>query len=495
MEAAIQLVESFKLSTNATPGGHHITGDLNGGPKASLTGYAESLYPKYKKQVGDLPHSWLKTNMVIQMENWTRAVTHARRYLQEATTQANVTTWDKFAFPMIRTILPELATEKCFTLQPMLGPTSQIFTLTPVYGETRGTVTAGQPLYENHDPDYGNDQIDDVLIGTGTGSSQTIGNNATLSHTPIVPGSLQISDGTSQFLSDDGAGNLIGNGSGSINYTTGVVSGLSWTANVANGSSVTASYSVDNEINEAGIPQIDLTLTSSFVQARRKALRLNWSLPALFAMRDQYGVDGEAELIQAAGAEIAFGIDNQNFRNVVNVAVDKTADSALQFNNTTPSGISRSEHRTTIIETFLEASSFILKNSGRAIGNWVLGSEKFSTIIESMGAPRFVATPSKATRGIQLVGVLDNRFNVFRTVDPAVINLTETTSYTDYLMGSKQPDFLHAGYVFAPWILAFETPTTILDDMKARKAIASLYAQKVVNNKFYVKLRITNISS
>lgn len=447
-----------------------------------MTGYAESLYKKYEAHVGDMPKSWTKSVTVMAMENYARATKH----MQEGTKTSALASFDKYAMPLYRMVLPELATNKLFSIQMMFGPTSQVFFFDYVHGTTRGGVTAGSKLFENHEKNYGDSQIDLEVLGTGNGSTAAY-SSLQASHLPIVPGSLTITAATSagvdMIVTDDGNGALVGDlaaGSFTVNYATGAIN-LTFSSNVGNGNAIESQYTVDSEGNENGIPEIDLALTSSPITARNKKLRMRWSMESAFSLRDTLGLDAEVELLAAAGAEIGYGIDSVNIDNVTRVAMDKRLDTAFQFNKTTPSGISFTEYKHEFCDYLIKGSSYILSQSGRAVGNWVVGGEEVCNICESL-APRFKPnTNVPATRGILELGVLDGRWTIFKD--------TRMNS-REYLMGFKGEQFLFAGYVWAPWITAFTTPTTYLDDMQGRKGIGSLYGQKMVNPKMYLRLKI-----
>jgi len=477
------LVEAFRGSANRfpTPSCSHY--DPSRGPNElkeqveSMKSYAENLYKKYEKYVGDMDNNWTKRTTVVCMENWSRAT----KYL-EATVSTSIANFNKFAFPLIRAILPATATEKAFTVQPMLGPTSQIFSLQATYGTTTGKVTAGQPLWgETVDAQYGDSVIQDESIGVGTGAIANYAAN--LDYAPIVPGTITITDGT-QTLTDDGANVFVGDGTGTINYTTGAYN-ITFTAVVASGEIIEASYNVDNEVDAGAIPEIDLTLTASPVTAHRKAIRFRYSLIAAYALRDQYGVEGEGELVKATAAEIAFGIDITNFKAVTRVALDVRNTAEYQYDRTVPTGGHAMDWRNFFIETLIKGSSYILKKSGRVVGNGLIGDEIVTNMLEGIGLPRFVPTPQVATRGIQEVGVLDGRWTILRTVNPEFIGL----GVGEFMMYAKMPEFLYAGYVWAPWIAAFETPTTILDDFQGRKGMASLSGHKIINANYYLKMK------
>lgn len=438
---------------------------------------AASLYKKYHEHIGDMPEGVAKRMTALAMENYSRATS----YLQESTLSAAVSNFDKFAMPMIRAVLPELNTMRLFNVQMMYGTTAVIFYLDNLYGTTRGSVTAGQKMFENHEPNYGNSQIDLEVLGTGNGS--TAAYSGFLAHAPITPGSIILTAPNASAIdmqvTDDGNGGLIGDvtTAGTINYTTGQYS-FTFNANVGSGSSIESSYAVASEANADGIPDVDLGVTSQLIVARSKKFKIRWSLESQFAMRDNLGLDLEAEALIAASAELGYGIDSANMDNVKRVAVDVRLDTNYQFDRTTPTGVSFTEHKHSIVDIFIAASAKIHSQSGRAIGNWIVAGEKVCNIIESL-APRFKSVAKiPATRGILYLGTLDNRWEIFKDMRMDEI---------EWMMGFKSDSFMHAGYVWCPWIIGFTTPTTYLDDTAGRKGIGSLYGQKIINEKFYLR--------
>ena len=84
--------------------------------------------------------------------------------------------------------------------------------------------------------------------GATAGASQSLGTadglhanfNGTLSHTPVVAGSVTVTDGN-KVLSDNGSGSLSGDGTGTVNYQTGAVVASFDSAPTA-GNNVIASY-------------------------------------------------------------------------------------------------------------------------------------------------------------------------------------------------------------------------------------------------------------
>jgi len=487
-----QLVEMFKHSARRFPQQAFEMYNADGSEKSlkeqveARDNFAENLYEKYSKYVADMPDNWTKRATVLCMEAWTRAT----KYLDESTKASAIVNFNKNAMGLIRTVLPATATEKAFSLQSMLGPVSTIFVLTPNYATTTNKVTAGTPLFGSVvDPSYGDSNIEDEEVGTGTGAQVIF--TFTLGNTPVIKGTVLISvDDDGLQLADTGAGTFAGDGTGTINYTTGQ---CTVTFNVAPtaGAVVTTQYTVDNETNENAIPEVDLTLSAFPVTATRKAIRFRYSLVAAYSMQDQYGLSADAELTSAVGAEIAYGIDINNFTVVVKNAIDKTSDPAYTFDAKYPvtATISRKEFYEGITYFFTKGSTEINVQSGKFIANGMVASAYVIDLLTTIGLPRFAAVKLNSGRGIQVAGEYDGRWTILRTPNPGHIKL----GADEVMLYSKMDEFLFAAYVWAPLIAAFETPLTILDDMQARKGMASLYAKKLINNKAFLKMKVANL--
>ena len=83
----------------------------------------------------------------------------------------------------------------------------------------------GQKVFDSiglgpNNPYYSSPLVEGETLGTGSGSTTTFTPN--LSYTPVRAGSVTITDGISTIM-DDGNGNLTGDGSGTVNYTSGAL--------------------------------------------------------------------------------------------------------------------------------------------------------------------------------------------------------------------------------------------------------------------------------
>jgi len=426
--------------------------------------------------------------LAVMLENTERYIAN----LDETTRAVAVGDFQKYAMPLVRAIYPELIANEIVSVQPMLGPVSLVFYMDMVYGSNKGSVRRGDTAFSSvargaNNPDYSSPSIDSEQVGVGTGVAGGAG-TPTLSYLPVVPGTVQFTDGT-QVITDDGNGNLVGDISGAqtINYESGQCGGaITFAQPVAAGVAVTASYQYNTEAN-SNIPQMDLVLNHSPISARPRKLRTNWSLESAFNLRSLHGLEAEVELTAAVAADIRFEVD----REVIN-DLQRMAGAGSVYWNTDPGGgantnyYSYTEHKLSIVDAFVTGSNLIHKATGRGRANWIICGEKVATVVETL--PGFVANPGMPnglTKGAYRCGRLNGMWDIYK--DPF---------YQDdyFVMGYKGASFLEAGYVYAPYIPLYTTPTIVLDDFVARKGLATQYGKKAINSLFYVTGQIGKLA-
>jgi hypothetical protein len=378
----------------------------------------------------------------------------------------------------------------------MSGPTSLVFYLRLVYGTTKGSVSQGSTTFDPiglgpNNPNYTSPTIDTEQIGVGSGSSaQAFSGN--LSFTPLIPGTISFTDGT-QIVTDNGNGVLIGNvfaGSWTINYATGAYN-FEFASTVTLNNPVTAGYDYNMEA-QANLPEIDLDLTSSPVVARPRKLRAKWSLEAAFNLRSLHGLDAEVELTSAIGAEVRFETDREIINDLTNIAPLALYASAWslskRWNSNDPwnsaSGatdtVSLNEHNLSINNQITQGSNNIFGATGRAIGTWMLIGLNVADIVETLPNYTALSIPNGLLKGPYLAGRLGTR-TIYK--DPFY-------STNQWLMGYRGTSMLDTGYIYAPYIPLYTTPTIVLDDFISRKAMATQYGKKVVNPNFYTRGQI-----
>lgn len=418
-----------------------------------------------------------------------------RRFLNsltETTRVFQIGNFDKFAFPLVRAIYPNLITNEIVSVQPMAGPVSLIFYLDFVFGSSKGSIQAGQSAFSAiagpYDTRfYSSEDVYDEVIGTGNGTTTTFTKNA--NYVPIRNGTVSIKKAGVVIGHDNGTGGIVGTGINSansyVNYKTGEIR-IVFTSAPASGEVITTVYAFDSEANE-NIPQIDLQLVSSPVTARSRKLRARWSLEAAQNLNALHGLDAEKELLGALAEQIKFEIDREVINDLYNVA----QAGSVAWSKTPPSGISYTEHKLSFIDACIEASNLIFNATKRGQANFLVASIGMCTVIESQ--PTFIPLPgalqTQANTGIIKIGTLNNRWTVYK--DPFLGQQLPAGQRDIGVIGYKGPTFIDAGYVYAPYIPLYTTPTITLDDFIVRTGMATQYGKRVVNPRFYGTLLVT----
>jgi hypothetical protein len=422
------------------------------------------------------PH--MRSLCALLMENTRREF----MALDEATRLMNIGSFEKYAFPMVRVVLPSLVAHNLVSVQPMAGPTSLVFYMRFLYNRSKGTAVGGKDMVENPNFWYSSEYIDSEVVGQGTGAQQAFTPN--LAYTPIKPGTVKIvaTIGATDFeVTDDGNGKLVGaalSAPGTIIYATGVCS-FTYTTAPDVSTNLTASYNYDLEGN-AGVPEVDLSLVSTPVQAITRKLRSKWSLEAQADFRNLHGLEAELELVAAIANEIKFEVDREVVMDLKKLATN-TNPTGL-WSKTPGAGISYTEHKLSFVDELIKTSNEIYRSTQRAVGTWVICGLDVATIIESLPGFKPSGVVLSGTRGVYHAGTLNGRWEIFKDANYAA---------SEYLTGYKGETMWETGYIYAPYVPIYTTPTVMLDDFMGRKGIASRYGKKMVDGRFYCKGGIT----
>jgi hypothetical protein len=444
---------------------------------------SEQKYKKYCAE-GDLlieddETRWATGVVMENLNQWMSS-------MSEATRAQHVGDFQKYAFPLVRAIFPELAANSLVSVQPMMGPTSMIFYLDFVRGSTKGNINRGDPAFSSigrgpSNGNYASPVVEQELLGTTDVNGAAQGNVA---YGPIVPRTVVVTDGTNTSV-DDGSGVLQGGITGTVNYRSGQIAVTGALATTG----VLVDYHFDMEgPNNAGdannIPQMDLMLQSIPVQAMPKKLRQVWSLEAGFNLRALHGLEAEVELTAATGAEIRFEIDRTIINDLQRVAGAGSVFWNKDWHTVQNTAVSWTEHKLSFIDALVTGNNLIHRATGRATATWILCGQNVASVIETL--PGFVPTPgmpSGLMKGVVNIGTLGGRWAVFK--DPYY-------DVDSWLMGFKGNSFLEAGYVYAPYIPLYTTPTIVLDDTMGRKALGTHFGKRPVNPLFYVTGQIAS---
>lgn len=427
---------------------------------------------------GQAEKAALTARLLENNRNWMKV-------LDEDVKMLNVGSFDRFAFPMIRAVYPNLVATDLVSVQPMQGPTSLIFYLDARYAKTKGSATAGatslSPI-DGHAPavGYPSELIDAEVISDAAGADVTPDVNA-LQWTPVRPGSLSITttvSGVEKIVTDDGNGNIVGAVAGTIDYETGVITALEYAADPT--TPLIATYRYISEGNTQR-PELDIILTSALVTADTYTLGTNWSIEAEADFRAVHGVEAQATLMSQVAEQLRYEIDRDVIADLLAIANSNGASAAFDWDYTPPVGVDYYRHQLTFVNKLVEAGNYIFRvTRGKANGNFLVVGTNLATVIEAL--PQFVSADYGDAEGVVFIGQLD-RWKIYK--DPYFDPDTG-------IMGHKGNSWLKAGYAYCPYVPLWRTPVVTLTDFKRRVGLMTRYAKKVINSNFYCKVTVSN---
>ena len=415
----------------------------------------------------------------LMLENYRQM----RSSLDETTTTLQVGNFDKWAFPILSVVSENLIAQDIVSVQPLEGPTGQVFYMNFTTGQNKGNVPRGSTVWDartgraDRNSDSG-DRIETEYLGvTATNSLAGL----SLSYSPVMPGTVQItldSSGSPVNLMDDANGSIINSSGvvfGAINYNTGAITDAG-AGTFSDSLSVEASYNYNSETNQDS-QELDFEIQSSPIVATERKLRGRWSQEAAYALDALYKVNAESMITTAITNSLSWDIDREIIEDIRRVA----SAGELSWSGTAPTNVSYTEHKLTFVDALTVGSGFISRATNRARANWAVAGQHATNIIETL--PQFEpASDSAEIEGVEMIGKI-SRMKIY--ADPHF-------PVNEVLLGYKGNDMVRAGYIFAPWVLLFSTPLVTLDDFINRKGFASLYGKKVVNPKMYSRINLTN---
>jgi hypothetical protein len=464
------------------------------------------------------------------------------QYLQgltEDTRSTNVGSFTKFIFPILRRVFPNLIANEIVSVQPMTAPVGAVFYLDYVYGSSKGPtgyaagvngaataasagLNAGNvaSFPDGFDKDYSGEYINGEPLVTGDGAKYG-GAGAAISTVNLgwVPvRDVDTAQGFSVIIQEiDSTGTAIqtatmvaggasftfsptgGSVAGALTLSSGSLAGFKFQNAVAAGNAVKAFYYYNGEMNTQ-IPQIQLNVRQSPVQAVPRRLKALWSSEAAEDLRAFHGVDAETEMVAVVAQEIALEIDREIIQDLFKNATGTTAT----FDRIPPAGVNELDHLRAMLTQISTVSNLIHKKTLRAPANWIVTSPEVSALLAQLtthgdfrpiwssdtSSPYGAADAPRALNrqgqfGVYKVGTLMGKWTVYE--DPFFTR-------DQMMIGLKGDGFLNAGYAWAPYVPLQVTPT-FLDpsDFSFRKGLRTRYAKKLLRSEFYGSMRVVNL--
>ena len=249
--------------------------------------------------------------------------------------------------------------------------------------------------------------------------------------------------------------------------------------------------------SDAGIPEIDIALRSIAIVAKTRKLKAVWTPELAQDLNAYHSVDAEAELTSLLSEYISMEIDLEILDMLMAGATAKTERWSAFVGREYEGGVFKNTYKfkaytkgewfQTLGNKIQSVSNYHQKTL-RGGPNFIVISPETATILESI--PGYATTSDGAVdssyaMGVQKVGMLNNRFNVY------------TNPYMQenhILVGFRGSNFLETGAVYSPYVPLIMTPL-VYDptNFTPRKGVMTRYAKKMVRSEFYGKVVVADV--
>tara|TARA_R110002094_G_scaffold16293_1_gene27738 strand:- start:1808 stop:3448 length:1641 start_codon:yes stop_codon:yes gene_type:complete len=222
-----------------------------------------------------------------------------------ATTTGKIGTFQKFAFPMIRRMYPELIFNKIGATQAMDGPVSQVFYM----GNSRAHAGNEQIMYSKFNITPRN--LTTAPIGSWSGTYPA-GETSEWGDTGTGLSALIHADAANGF----DLSNVLHNEFGSPSTTMG-----GQLASFPSGTSILGySVSAAERLATTSIPEVNMHIQKQTVQARERKMRAVWTLEAAQDLKAYHNLDMEKELTDLLSKEMNLEIDRELIEDIRMIA-------------------------------------------------------------------------------------------------------------------------------------------------------------------------------
>ena len=295
--------------------------------------------------------------------------------------------------------------------------------------------------------------------------------NSTIAYTPILPGSVTISDGTDAYI-DDGMGNLIkksdSSNAGTINYATGAIGTLVGT--------LTATYEYDNEtVGPDANGQYGAKMAKGYLQldeinliAEAHEIASYWSIYSAFAAQQEYGANIGEISKEAAFSELTAEINSYCFNQLAAAATyapQYNWDASLAFNG----AVMPSDFLNLFKFKLDDAANSVFQATNLARPNRLIVGTKVASLISRL--PGFTSASNEEPVGPYKLGTLD-QYTVY--VDPYY-------DVNTWVMCCKSNDIRRNSALYGEYMPMIKTDDIGLANASVQSGFATMYATKVIN--------------
>ena len=241
---------------------------------------------------------------------------------------------------------------------------------------------------------------------------------------------------------------------------------------------------------ETEIGEVSFKLDQVTVSVEERKLRATWSPELAQDVAAFQNIDAEAELTAILSEQIAAEIDREILRDL-----RKAAPWQLRWDHNGwrkmsaySTNYTQKDWNQELFTAINRISAQIHKATLRGGANFIVVSSEISAVFDNLEffhVSDASAEQDQYNMGIERIGSLNNRYQVYR--DPYA------PAYS-IIVGHHGKSMLDTGYIYAPYVPMQLTPTMYNPYNAAPiKLIATRYAKKVVNNRYYGHVRVDGL--
>ena len=241
---------------------------------------------------------------------------------------------------------------------------------------------------------------------------------------------------------------------------------------------------------ETEIGEVSFKLDQVTVSVEERKLRATWSPELAQDVAAFQNIDAEAELTAILSEQIAAEIDREILKDLRKAAPWQLRWDHNGWRKMTgySTNYTQKDWNQELFTTINRISAQIHKATLRGGANFIVVSSEISAVFDNLEffhVSDASAEQDQYNMGIERVGSLNNRYQVYR--DPYA-------PAWSIIVGHHGKSMLDTGYIYAPYIPMTLTPTLINPFNGAPiKLIATRYAKKVVNNRYYGHIRVDGL--
>jgi len=244
-------------------------------------------------------------------------------------------------------------------------------------------------------------------------------------------------------------------------------------------------YTYSDGISEGNEPkEINLKITGVTLTAIAKKLKALWNQEASQDLASQHGLNLQNEVIKILGMEIEREINRALILGVYDAASTNTTWPASQPASPDPwANATPKEYAESLFDAVNDANKQIFDRV-YVNGNFILAGSTFANRLRKVSGFRQIdAAPGDArvVTGPNLFGVLRDQFRVY--IDPFF-------SKDQAIVGHKSNNWMYTGYVYAPYIPMWKTPTIWNTKMQPAQGMMSRYATYAKNGDFFATVTV-----